>query len=204
MQTSGNDVVFRTEENTVTLFKTLLAPYFRRIGEHPVLSSRLKRVFFIPLTLVCIAIQFAFDSIWTFDGYVSSCVNTGVPIGFRSIRVGYARSTRNFLPMLGGPVIALSLYVVFSFALFVFPKHLPTLLENGLSKRSNIGIEDSLSPLLLSNDVVQSLSSVQLSTCYSYRRIMNYMQIHMYCILNVRFWTSCFLIQKFVFVLFLF
>ena len=196
LQTFGNDVVFLTEENAVTLFKALLAPCFRRIGEHPVSSSRLKRVFFIALTLVCIAIQFAFDSIWTFDGYVSSCVDTGVPIGFRSIRVGYARSTKTFLPMLGGPVIALSLYVVFSFAFIVFPKHLPTLLENGLSRRSHKDDEHSLSPLLLSNDIVQLLSSVRLSSRNSYRRIVDYLQMHMFCILNFRFWTLWFSIQK--------
>lgn len=196
LQTNGNDVVFLTEENAVTLFKTLFSPCFKRIRVHPVLSSRLKRVLFIALTLVCIAIQFAFDSMWTFDGYVSSCVETGVPMGFRSIRVGYARSRKNFLPMLGGPVIALSLYVVFSFALIVFPKHLPTLLESGLSKRSHNDDEYRLSPLLLSNDIVQLLSSVRLSSRNSYRRIVDYLQMHMFCILNFRFWTLCVSIQK--------
>ena len=58
LQTHGNEVVFLTEENVVTLFKTLFSPCFRRINLHPVLSSRLKRVFFIALTLVCIVIQF--------------------------------------------------------------------------------------------------------------------------------------------------
>ena len=130
------------------------------------------------------------------DGYVSSCVKTGVPIGFRSLRVGYVRSTKNFLPKLGGPVIALSLYVVISLSFIVLPVHLPTLLENGLSKRTYIHGEASLSPLLLSNGIVQQLSSVQLTLRLSYRRIVDYLQMHMFCILNYRFWKLCFVIQK--------
>ena len=130
------------------------------------------------------------------DGYVSSCVKTGVPMGVQSLRVGYAQNTKNFLPKLGGPVIVLSLYVVISFSLIVLPVHLPTLLENGLSKHTYIHGEDSLSPLLLSNGIVQQLSSVQMHLRLSYRRIVDYLQMHMFCILNYRFWTLCFVFQK--------
>ena len=196
LQSHGNNIVFLTEENAITLFRTILSPCVKRVKLHPVLSSRLKRVFFIALILVCIAVQFAFDSIWTFDDYISSCVETGVPVGFRSIRVGYKRSRRNFLPILGGPVVALTLYVAFSIAFIVFPKHLPSLLEYGLSKRSHTINDVSVSPLLLSNNIIQLLSSVRLSSRCTFRRIMGYLQMHMFCILNFRFWTLCFSIQK--------
>lgn len=189
-----NLIIFVTEKNCVTILNTMFDPCLKWLNRHPVFLSRLKRITFVILTLSFVAAQIVLDSIWTLNEYISACLEAGVPMGFRSLREGYNVSRKNFLPFLGGPITALSAYVLVSISVTVFPVDLPSILEHGLSERT----EDEIpcSPLLLSNKVVQRLSSVKLSTCISYRRLVDFFQINIFCILNYKFWLLTFKIQK--------
>lgn len=196
LQIECEQVIFLTEKNAVTLFRTMFNPCLKVTKLHTVLVSRMKRILFISLTLFCIAAQFILDSIWTMDNFVSSCVYTGVPMGFRSLRAGYLESKVNFLPYLGGPIVALSLYIVISVLFIVCPEQLPAIFENGLSKNVHIQNHGCWSPLLLRDDIIQQLGSVPLPTQTSYRKFFYFFKMNMFCILNSRFWSVSFRIQK--------
>ena len=194
LKINDDHFIFLTEENVVSLFNTMFSACSRTLSQHAVLLSRLKRIFFILLTLSIIALQLTLDSLWIIGDFVTKCVEAGIPMGFRSLRTGYGKSSSNFLPYLGGPVTALSVYFIISFVCIVFPDNLPKQLDHGLVK--HIDKEAIWTPLLLGNDLLERLSSVDLSKDVGYRKYVDLLQMNMYCILNSKFWKIGFSIQK--------
>ncbi|XP_052803716.1 uncharacterized protein LOC128233883 [Mya arenaria] len=128
-------------------------------------------------------------------GFVIDCVDSGVPMGFRSILTGYRKSKHNFLPYVGGPYVALSCYVGVTWVMVVSTSSISRLLCNAVAEKRLENHELESSPLFLSLRNVSIFGTVTIEGSKGFRRLYNLFLGQFYMILNSKFWKHIFHIQ---------
>jgi hypothetical protein len=78
--------------------------------KHHLITIILRRIVITFSTLVVIFIQVCVHYVYDYH-YTLELVKHGVPLAFRSMAVGYTHSKKNFMPMIGGPYVGLSIYL---------------------------------------------------------------------------------------------
>ncbi|XP_052807172.1 uncharacterized protein LOC128236309 [Mya arenaria] len=97
--------------NHVTLLNTICIPLnmsLAAMGCFTDVSKRSVRLLIPVLSLTFVGLQVVLDYKVLYK-FVHDCVESGVPMGFRSMLTGYDKSKNIFLPYIGGPFVALFL-----------------------------------------------------------------------------------------------
>ena len=180
----SDEYIFLDGSNHITLVKTIIGPLYINCRRKSLLLSRLFRSILPVLSLSIVALQILLDYRYLYDVVVLS-TNKAVPMGFRSMLAGYTSSSLNFLPWLGGPFIACSVYLLVTSVLVCIPNSLSKHLATGLSNKD---ISEGLSPLSLSISVIERYGSVLISPKYGYERIYSVLLAQFYLLINTDFW----------------
>ena len=192
-----SEVILLSGYQHVTLTNTLLIPVQCMIdgciGNKPSLIGlffvRLVRVLIPFLSLSVIALQIILDNYYLHDLILES-MRKGVPIGFRSMLGGYNESKKNFLPYLGGPFLAISLYIFITGLLLTIPESPIEIVTKRLKAET---IENC--PLLLGVKTIGILGSVRTTNRKAYSLLYHLLQAQLYMLLNYKFWLRCLVIQ---------
>lgn len=194
---STGDVILLTGYLHVTLVKTLLYPLILLRNKCLTESTscfvtmlcRSTRMLLPIFSLSFIALQVILDYYFLYE-FVLESMKTGVPMGFRSILGGYAESKLNFLPYLGGPFMAIGLYLIVTSLLLTIPESPIKLVTNTL--RPTV---DEISPLSLGTRTIGSLGSVRIFKRNEYGQLYHLLLARFYMLLNIKFWKHCLAIQ---------
>ncbi|KAL3848525.1 hypothetical protein ACJMK2_019376 [Sinanodonta woodiana] len=150
----------------------------------PRLASRLRRTLFIALCPIVIYIKLIiYNSLQ--KELTLELINHGVPINFLSMLGGYTKSLDLFVPLLGGPIIAIILFYAIAVLLVIIPENLEDILEDG---SENFGWMDKC-PFTLDLESIQGFSHTKIRNAHGFSRIRATMVGRFYCILNPKFWS---------------
>ena len=185
------DHVYLDRTDQVTLMKTLITPVSSISGRIALCLSRSLRFMLPFLSLALIGIQIYVDSINNLD-YVRECVDKGVPMGFRSILTGWGKCAQNFLPYLGGPIVACSIYLFITCFIVTMPQSLAKTLVSGLYIADNI---NAVSPLRLTLDLLERYGSTPVRKLHGYNKVYNVYIAQLNLLINIKFWKFVFGIQ---------
>ena len=188
----SDEYIFLDGTNHVTLANTLLGPLFSICKKKNFVSTRIIRAVLPWFSLCIVGLQILLDYRYLHDVVLVS-IDKGVPMGFRSMLAGYNKSSLNFLPYLGGPFVACSVYLLVTSLLIVIPKSLPNILESGLTDKDTV---DGISPVSLSTSVLERYGSVLITKHHGYERVCNVLLAQFYLLLNLKFWKLVFQLQK--------
>ncbi|KAL4218859.1 hypothetical protein ACF0H5_021447 [Mactra antiquata] len=195
-----SEFVFQDGEHHVTFFMALWWPFdlcIRYIisNSHPSLFSIWKRLFrlCIPLlSLSFIGVQVCLDYIYLYE-FVLSSLRKGAPLGFRSMISGFEESRKNFLPWLGGPYIAVGVYLLITVILLVVPSSVSELLGLGLPLSS---CHEDTFPICVKNTTIERLGSVRFRRRKGFDKIQKVLEGQFFMLLNVKHWKRIFCVQK--------
>ncbi|XP_045215925.2 uncharacterized protein LOC123566117 isoform X2 [Mercenaria mercenaria] len=196
----SDKIIWLNEHDHVTLFKTLFSPIRRcreflvskETGPCQFVLKRFKRILLPCLSLLVIGLQVCID-FWFLHSFVLTSVNKGVPMGFRSLIVGYQDSKDNFLPYLGGPYIAIGSYLFITSILIIIPDNLSTLLISGLPGND---VDESVSPLCIRSRSIEHFGSVCIRKKHNYLKLYSVYLAQFYMFVNSRYWEHMFRVQK--------
>ncbi|XP_045215927.2 uncharacterized protein LOC123566118 [Mercenaria mercenaria] len=196
----SDKIIWLNEHAHVTLFKTLFSPirkcreFFvsKETGPCQFVLKRFKRIFLPCLSLLVIGLQVCID-FWFLHSFVLTSVNKGVPMGFRSLIVGYRDSKENFLPYLGGPYIAIGSYLFITSILIIIPDNLSSLLISGLPGND---VNESVSPLCIRSRSIEHFGSVCIRKKHNYLKLYSVFLAQFYMFINSRYWKHMFRVQK--------
>lgn len=195
---SANDIILLEGYNHVTLFNSLCmcCPHFSSStqGRCCTVLARLVRIVIPLLTISIIALQVLVDYNFL-NSFVHECVDTGVPMGFRSLLVGFTKSRRNFLPYLGGPYIALVGYLLVTTLMVVLPKSPLQSLTRVVTTGERYQTEYETSSLWIHKRNIGLFGSINLSRCEHTLKLYNLLLGQMFMLINVKFWKHVFCIQ---------
>lgn len=178
--------------NTVTVFSILVMPLRKCCLLYSTATSRILRFLVVISSLTVILIKVIVHSYHN-RPYIIESVKQGAPMNFLSMISGYSLSRGNFLIYLGGPYVALGLYLMCCFVLVCLPSNLSEFLSVGLPEKTN-------NPnFILTIDLKQREQ-------FGSRRIIakgrdGYMKIqktflaNIFCLLNPKFWKRALLVQ---------
>ena len=178
------EYIFLDGSNHVTLSKTLLGPLIGLCKKKWCIPTRIFRGILPWFSLSIIGLQILLDYHYLHDAVLVS-IDEGVPMGFRSMLAGNTKSSENFLPYLGGPIVACTVYLMVTSVLVIIPKSLPKTLESGLSNKD---LAEGISPLSLRTPVLERYGSVLIAKHHGYNRIYNFLIGQCYLLLNINFW----------------
>lgn len=194
------ELVVLDGKDHVTFLGTVMAPLTCLINylkySNPTLYSqvliRIHRCLYPLLSVSVIMLQIFLDYKY-FRWYIYRAVQSGVPLGFRTMIVGYASSKDKFLPHLGGPFVALGVYLLVTCLLIVIPDSLSHFLISGLTTRYT---EETQTPLKLGIRSVEIFGRVPIRTAQGYDKLYKLFLGHSCMIVNIRFWKYTFSVQK--------
>ena len=170
----------------VEFLSTVCGPLGKCNTEGRVLSRLIRiMVIFLPLSLTTLRILL--DYKYSLD-LVRAAVDKGALVGFSTVLADFKSATRYFIHSIGGPFVALPLFVVFSCILIAVPSNLERVLGRGLIEfrgKSNFIIT-------LSAENKARLAGVQLANTPGYKRIQKTLISQVLMLLNHSFWKQTF------------
>lgn len=196
---SQEQFVFLGKHNYVTLFNTICHPLYicghlvaDRADWHVKLALRMIPRLVVPLlSLIVIGLQVFLDYLYL-KSFVLTSLQKGVPLGFRSMIAGYEASKQNFLPLIGGPFVAISTYLGITCILIIIPDSLSEHLICGLP---HDGLQEPCSPLTLGLRSIEMYGSLAIRRQHGYQRLYDAFLAQFYMLVNIRFWRDMFDIQ---------
>ncbi|XP_052803719.1 uncharacterized protein LOC128233886 [Mya arenaria] len=183
--------------NHVTLLNTICIPLnmsLAAIGCFTDVFKRLVRLLIPVLSLTFVGLQALLDYTFLFE-FVHDCVESGVPMGFRSMLTGYDKSKYIFLPYIGGPFVALSCYLIITGVLVIAPGDPARLLSDAAVASRSSQNNPEASPLFLSLDDIAIFGSMNLKHNKGFRKIFDILLSQFYMLMNVKFWKHIFKTQ---------
>ncbi|XP_052094935.1 uncharacterized protein LOC127730538 [Mytilus californianus] len=152
--------------------------------KHPVAATRIRRIVFVlglPLFVYLEILMYYIG--W--PELAPALVKNKIPFGFSSILGGLSESRSLFLPMFGGPFIALFLYFVAGIVLLVIPVDHGSHIEMGLP--SDNGEYSSL--LSMNVATIEKLSSKCCLNRTGYHKIYCVLRSNVFMLINPKFWS---------------
>lgn len=194
------NIVLLDGNQPVTFLGTILAPLttFTKVlkSDHPgfykYVFVKVCRCFYPLISLTFIGIQILLDHQYL-SWYIYNVIDIGIPMGFRSMIAGYERSKDKFLPFLGGPYIALGLYLLVTCFLLVIPESLSEFLVSGLQTS---WVDESKTPLRLSIKTIETFGRVRIRFVQGYSKLFKVFLGQFYMLTNTEFWKYVVGIQK--------
>lgn len=194
--TQGDEkIILLNEHHQVTLSKTLFAPIkqccvkLNSSASRP--CKRLYRVLLPIFSLTIIGLQVFLDYFFLHD-FVLTSLSKGVPMGFRSVIAGYRGSKTNFLPYLGGPFVAVSIYLFITSFMLLLPASVSGLLLTGIQGNE---VDESKSPLMLKLCSVEHLGSKVIRHTRGFYKLYCIFSAHFFMLINTNFWKHAFSVQ---------
>lgn len=188
---SHKNTVF-IHHNTVTLFSILTMPLVKCCRLYPVLTSRTFRIITVLSSLVVTFIKVYVHLLQDKD-YIIESVKQGAPMNFLSLIAGYELSKNNFLVFLGGPYIALGIYLVGFLVLICPPVYFSEFIGTGLPEKSTSPI--SILTIDLTNREFFGSRQIISSRNNGYRKIQKTMLANIFSLLNPAFWKYSIMLQ---------
>lgn len=192
--TSDNMTTIRNTDkwlvcNPLSLFAIIKCNLKITSQKNHLITIILRRIVITFSTLVVIFIQVCVHYVYDYH-YTLELVTHGVPLAFRSMAVGYTHSKNNFMPMIGGPYVGLSIYLATTILLVIIPRDFEHFLNKGIPNN----LELSTSPLTIDIMTKARLGSVyNIERQSGYDKLYNLMKAHIYMMINPSFW--CLAIQ---------
>jgi hypothetical protein len=192
---SGYHVLDLLEQNTNTDVKWLIAnplsfcsiiqAYFASFAEmFPRLSGIAMRILIIFSCLFILAVQLLMHYFYDYE-YTVALIEAGVPMAFRSMIAGFNGSKHNFMPRLGGPFVALEIYLVTTVILVCIPRDLETFINKGIPNNDQL----SVSPLTIDLKTRGKLGAVfDIERQSGFHKMYSLMKSHIFMLINPSFW----------------
>ncbi|XP_060598999.1 uncharacterized protein LOC132752661 isoform X2 [Ruditapes philippinarum] len=192
-------LVLLDDNHHVTLLKTLCLPmktcgtimYTKVSNSFQIILKRFWRIFLPCLSLGFIGLQVLLDYFYL-NSYVSTSVQKGVPMGFRSMLAGYKESKINFMPYLGGPFVAVGAYVLITCVLLVIPNSVSDFLLKGLQHNYS---DETYSPLCLQLRSIEMYGSFSIRRRHGYFKIYSVLLAQFFMLINIKFWKHVLNVQ---------
>ena len=175
----------------VTIARTLVSPLVHLCTRRRSWVIRVARCWVPILTLSFVYIQILLDYEY-FKDIVTICIDKYVPMGFRTMLAGHAKSSDRFLKLLGGPFVACSCYIFVAGILLVVPESVSKHLEAGLP---NAPSSTRRSIFSVSIQDVERYGSVLLSNKHGYVKIYAVLIAQFNMAINKRFWKYVIVLQ---------
>lgn len=191
METIGDhdeNLIYLDGSNHITIPKVLLCPLLKQ----KIWSFRVVRCVLPLIGLSFIGVQILLDYLYLHD-LVLEAVAKDIHMGFRSMLAGYTASSRNFLPMFGGPFIACCLYVVIFSILLLTPKQIEKALEKGLKGDRQL---QNVCPLCLNMQILERFGAVMLRNKQGYKKVYYELLANLNMCLNLDFWKFYVSLQR--------
>ncbi|KAL3858275.1 hypothetical protein ACJMK2_012871 [Sinanodonta woodiana] len=182
---NGNEWIFYTDKNVVTLFSSLFLPMCQHLIRHGRKVSIIARVLIPIFSLSIVVLQIILDWIYL-RSFVIEGVQKGVPMGFRSMIAGFNDSKQNCLRFVGGPFIACGLYFFITAISLSLPRDLSLFLERGVIDIHSV----PTSAIRLDFRSVERLGSVTFSNKMGYNKIYRLFLAQFYMLINKQFWKE--------------
>lgn len=191
----GDNVIDLMEQNTNTDVKWLIAnplsfcsiiqAYFVSFAEiFPRLSGIFMRILIIFSCLFILVVQLLMHYFYDYK-YTIALVEAGVPLAFRSMISGYNDSKDNFMPRLGGPFVALEIYLITTVILVCIPRDLETFINKGIPNNDQL----SVSPLTIDLKTRGKLGAVyDIERQSGFQKLYSLMKSHIFMLINPSFW----------------
>jgi len=189
-----NEFVLLEGHNHVTLFNSLSICFPHCQNDSVWVLVRTIRIFIPLLSVSVISLQVLVDY-YVLNEYVHEFVDTGVPMGFRSLLVGYKKSKKNFLPFFGGPFVALGCYLAITALMVILPRSPLQLLTGAVMSSDSDHSEYESSPLWIRERNKELLGSINISRCEGLLKPYNLLLAQLSMLINVKFWKHVFCIQ---------
>ena len=170
----------------ITFWSTICGPLSNCNTEGPVLSRLIRTtIIILPLSLTVTRVLLDYEYA---EDLVKEAVSKGALVGFSSMIAGYKLATRYFFHFLGGPFVALPLFIVFCCLLIVGPSNLENVLARGL-----IEFKGKSSFLFtLSAESKGRLASLRIENTIGYKRLEKTLLSQVLMLLNRKFWKQTF------------
>lgn len=151
--------------------------------KHPVATSRIRRFIFI----LCLPAAIYAEICMYYFGWrelMPALLKINIPFGFASMAGGINESRSVFLPMFGGPFIALLLYFVIGIVVTVLPSDVGDALERGLT----LDCQRSCTLLQLNIITIEELSCKSCVNRKGYHKVHAVLKASLCMIINPQFW----------------
>ncbi|CAG2207169.1 unnamed protein product [Mytilus edulis] len=135
LDSDKDEWVYLQTRSPVTFSKLILGMFGLGI-KHPVTASRIRRVIFVFIAPIAIYVEILMYHLgW--PELVPALVKAKIPFGFASIAGGIVDCHPLFLPMIGGPFVALLTYLMIGIIVLALPRDLGKAVEKGISSDGN-------------------------------------------------------------------
>ena len=168
----------------VTIARTLISPLLALCTRRRSWAIRVARCLVPILSLGFVYLQIVLDYEY-FKDIVTICIDKYVPMGFRTMLAGHAKSSDRFLKVFGGPFVACSCYVFVAIILLAVPTSLSAHLETGLFKDRTLSRSTAMS---VSMHDVERYGSVIFNKKHGYVKVYSVLIAQLNMVINTKFW----------------
>ena len=186
-----DDYVQNDGSDHITVARTLVSPFLTLYRRQSSCSVRVGRSLVPILSLSFVCLQIYLDYKY-FNDIVTICIEKYVPMGFRTMLAGPAKSSDRFLKALGGPFVACSCYIFVAVILLIVPKSVSGHLESGLVNGNALSMSTSIS-VCTSN--VEKYGSTLISNKNGFVKVYSVLIAQFNMFINITFWKSVLYLQ---------
>lgn len=190
LDSDKDEWVYLQTRSPVTFSKLILGMFGLGI-KHPVTASRIRRVIFVFIAPIVIYFEILMYHLgW--PELVPALVKAKIPFGFASIAGGIVDCHPLFLPMIGGPFVALLTYLMIGIIVLALPRDLGKAVEKGISSDGN----GRWTLLRLHTVTIEELSLKSCVNKIGYHKVHAVLKANIFMLINPTFWQ--FVINFFV------
>ena len=149
--------------------------------------SRLLRfmIIFAPLAILVLRILLALK----YEGnFIQAAISKGSLLHFNNLLVDFQSAKSKYLVILGGPHVALTLFILLSCFFIQLPRDLESFLVRGLFNFESLG----LSPLTLGLETKCRLAGLKCNDMTGFHKIHYTLSSNFLLLLNIKFWQHTF------------
>ncbi|XP_052094812.1 uncharacterized protein LOC127730434 [Mytilus californianus] len=182
LDSDKDEWLYLQNRSPVTFSKLVLGMFGLGI-KHPVTASRIRRVIFVfaaPIAIYAEILMYHFG--W--PELVPALVKAKIPFGFASIAGGIVDCHPLFLPMIGGPFVALLTYLMIGIIVLALPRDLGNAVEKGISSDGN----GRWTLLRLHIVTIEELSLKSCVNKIGYHKVHAVLKANIFMLINPTFW----------------
>ncbi|KAL4241137.1 hypothetical protein ACF0H5_001915 [Mactra antiquata] len=168
----------------ITFMSTIFSPVCHWDCSGPI-TSRIIRLWVLLLPVSICTIRVLLDNKYAHD-LVKGAVMKNALVGFSSLIAGIEEASRVFLPIFNGPVTALAIFLSFSCAFVLLPKHFDHFLEKGLRDCHSNARYMFLYQIPLK--LIERYSGISIRKSAGYKRFYSIFIAQTFMLLHWRFW----------------
>ena len=167
--------------NPITVFSTLFLSFYGLVLD----SSRVLRIWIIIFPMCLSAIHVSLDYVYAND-FMVSAVQKGALVGFSAILAGANEARRNFIYIFGGPIVAISICILFGCLLIVFPSNLEDFVATGIAGHEKKYLSLIRMPLKLK----EKISGIKVRHHKGCKRLHRLFLAQIFMLIHSKFWKQ--------------